>query len=64
MHGSLKGRRAAVIGGLALFALAQIQKSYSTEPVLDFVVWDTEQTKWEGSNARRWKGLIPGTMQR
>ena len=25
------------------------------------VLWDTEQTSWEGSNARRWKGFIPGT---
>lgn len=29
-----------------------------------FVLWDTEHTAWEGSNARRWMGFIPGTRQR
>ena len=45
-----------LLGALALFALANIQRaraSQPTEPSVDFVVWDTEQTSWEGSNARR-----------
>ena len=55
----------SLLGALALFALANIQRArHSTEPSeIDFVVWDTEQTAWEGSNARRWSGLIPGTQK-
>ena len=29
-----------------------------------FVLWDTETTAWEGSNARSWSGFVPGTQQR
>ena len=56
----------SLLGALALFALANIQRArHSAEPSeIDFVVWDTEQTAWEGSNARRWSGLIPGTQKR
>ena len=32
--------------------------------LVHFVLWDTEQTAWEGSNARRWTGLVPGTQER
>ena len=54
-----------LLGALALFALANIQRArHPAEPTVDFVVWDTEQTSWEGSNARRWSGLIPGTQKR
>ena len=55
----------SLLGALALFALANIQRArHSAEPSeIDFVVWDTEQTAWEGSNARRWSGLIPGTQK-
>jgi len=55
----------SLLGALALFALANIQRArHSTEQSeIDFVVWDTEQTAWEGSNARRWSGLIPGTQK-
>ena len=54
-----------LLSALALFALANIQRArHPAEPTVDFVVWDTEQTSWEGSNARRWSGLIPGTQKR
>lgn len=55
-----------LLGALALFALANIQRARhpAEPPTVDFVVWDTEQTSWEGSNARRWSGLIPGTQKR
>jgi hypothetical protein len=29
-----------------------------------FILWDTEHTSWEGSNARGWRGFIPGTRRR
>ena len=57
-------KRTAAVGALALFALAQTQHRYPAEPTaVDLVFWDTEQTSWEGSNARRWKGTIPGTSR-
>ncbi|KAL1499986.1 hypothetical protein AB1Y20_012664 [Prymnesium parvum] len=30
----------------------------------EIILWDTEQTAWEGSNARGWSGVVPGTRRR
>ena len=50
-------------GAIALCALAQMmtRPRHAVEKTFDIVLWDTEQTSWEGSNSRRWKGFIPGT---
>lgn len=52
------------LGAVVLFVLAQVSQPHypaSETTFGDLVLWDTEQTSWEGSNARRWKGFIPGT---
>lgn len=46
-----------------LFTLASTMQPHEQQSV-DLVLWDTEQTAWEGSNGRRWLGVIPGTSRR
>ena len=60
---SCKYQCGIIAAAALLFTLASTMQPHEQQSV-DLVLWDTEQTAWEGSNGRRWMGTIPGSSRR